>query len=165
MIKEQSEVCERREWEPSVAHIEMELFTGEAILFGSRKKGTARPDSDFDFLLIPSSSTLLHITDDYWGDASFSLWKKLKFESGIRQIYREICNSFHLPFDSELDVFLIVKWKETTTGVRLLWDEYHACFREDINFNCDFWDKVATYVPALKKVLAETVHTEVLKDV
>jgi hypothetical protein len=99
-------------------------------LIGSREKGTARPDSDWDVLVIPEPP--IEIQAKYWIDASHELLNKLGGEGGVLKIIRQAIEFLRRNYGFErgaVDVFVEFWWNGRWQAAQITnWDEERDCW-------------------------------------
>jgi predicted nucleotidyltransferase len=92
-------------------------------LIGSRARGGARPDSDWDVLV---EATPPIISNARWFD---ELCVEIqKYEKAARAAALKFLGSRPDYDGGEVDVFLVVNWGQTTLALLLEWDDVHCCY-------------------------------------
>jgi hypothetical protein len=98
-------------------------------LIGSRMRGTAKPDSDWDVLAIPDPKIEVEARD--WCEASEKLLRILGGESGARKLIRAAMNYLREEHGFErgaVDIFIEFFWNGRCQAARMVWDEERGCW-------------------------------------
>lgn len=97
--------------------------TVDFVLIGSRARGTARPDSDWDFM---ADMPPIDCSGMSWPMASWHVVRTLGGFEGVKRLYDEARRQFGVPDGDEVDIFVPIRWGRTWAAL-LEWDEGHDC--------------------------------------
>jgi hypothetical protein len=95
-------------------------------LIGSRARGTARPDSDWDILVVPNPPIVSEA--GWWTELCVELQK---YERAAIAAASDFLKSIlpHNGGDVDVDIFLVVKWGKNVLAVLISeWDCEHGCY-------------------------------------
>ena len=118
---------------------------GRFILFGSRRRGDFKADSDWDILYIPSKP-IVFPKDYIWYKVSFELWNTIP----TTELIKEARKHFNIPETDDVDLFVLY-WKNEKPHaalMRLGWDELLEGWLLP-----DALHKISEYVPELIPIL------------
>jgi hypothetical protein len=109
---------------PYEKHIEFDFGPADVVLIGSRRKGYAREDSDYDFVVCPQHGPI-PCSVKLWSDVSVEIMKQIGWHEGLQKINSQITESFSLPERTQTDIFILITRNNVVSAARLEWDDHH----------------------------------------
>jgi len=96
------------------------------LLYGSRRTGRARADSDWDIVYVPEKR--LSMPDSrFWGDVSACVMQHLGWYDEVNKLISLAREEFSIPAEDEVDLFILLSHGETPYLALLEWDDNHGC--------------------------------------